>query len=134
MIQTQNLVKPDILGASASGICLVHCAATPFLFMTKACSVAGCAHAPVWWQAIDYLFLGVSFLAIFYATRNSSKKWVRMALWASWVVLLGGILNETFEAGLFFESFVYIPAAAIVALHLYNQKYCHCRDETACTT
>lgn len=133
MIQTQNLLKPDMLGATAGSLCLVHCAATPFLFITKACSVGGCAHAPMWWQAIDYLFLGVSFFAILYATRSTTKKWVRTAFWGSWALLLVAILDETFEAGLFFESFFYLPAFAIVSLHWYNHRYCQCHGEPQCT-
>lgn len=123
-----------MLGASASGLCLVHCAATPFLFIAQACSVHGCAHTPVWWQSIDYIFLGISFFAIFYATRNSSKNWVKMALWGSWAILLITLLDEALGFGILFESFIYVPAIAIVGLHLYNQRYCQCADDSCSTT
>ena len=51
----------DILGALASFICLVHCLATPFLFLahSHAHSHAEAHHeaGPLWWGLIDYLFL-----------------------------------------------------------------------------
>lgn len=134
MIQSQTLIKPDLIGAIASGLCLIHCAATPFLFIAKACSVTCCADSPAWWQAVDYLFLVISFVAILYATKKSSKKWMKIALWSSWVVLLSTILSETFEAGLFPKTFIYIPALAIVGLHFYNYKYCKCADNSCCAS
>jgi len=30
------------------------------------------------------------------------------------------------------ELVVYIPAIALVGLHLYNRKYCKCEDDTCC--
>ena len=35
-------LKQDYIGAVASALCLLHCIATPFLFVAKACSAACC--------------------------------------------------------------------------------------------
>lgn len=119
-------IQPDYIGAIAGCICSIHCAATPFLFVAKACSVTCCAETPIWWQLVDYLFLVISFAAIYYATKNSTKRWIRIALWSSWSLLLIAILSETFQTGLLPESSVYFPALAIVGLHFYNYKDCKC--------
>ena len=39
-------------------LCLVHCIATPFIFITQACTASCCAESPIWWQSIDYVFKG----------------------------------------------------------------------------
>jgi hypothetical protein len=127
-----KLVNPDFFGAAASSLCLVHCMATPFLFVAKACSATCCNDTPVWWQAIDYLFIVVSFVAIFYSTRNTLVNWVKYGLWGFWGVLVLTVLNETLEFGLVPEWFIYIPAFAIIALHMYNLKYCKCDEEVCC--
>lgn len=132
MIQSKKIAKPDIIGALASSLCLIHCVVTPLIFIVQTCSVASCADAPVWWQAIDYLFIVISFVAIFYASKNSSKRWILISLWSSWIILLLAILNKTFEVGLFPEVFHYLPALAIVGLHLYNYKYCLCKENKCC--
>lgn len=123
----------DTIGIFSGGLCLIHCIATPFLFLAKACTSTCCADAPVWWQLIDYLFIIISFAAIYFTTKNSTKRWVRNALWISWAVLLFVIINETFETHILPELFIYVPALSIIALHLYNQKYCKCAGNTCCT-
>ena len=124
MIQTQKIVNPDLVGATAGALCFVHCIATPFLFIAKASSDVSCADAPIWWKAVDYLFIVVSFAAIYFATKNSDKNWIKVALWVSWVLLLLAILSETFAHGLVPESVIYLPALAIIGFHFYNHKYC----------
>ena len=133
MIKTQVLSKPDIIGASISGLCAVHCILTPFIFLAQAGTSLGHIETPLWYRTFDYVFIGVSFFAVYYAARNSAKGWVSKALWITWVVLLLGILNEAFEIMHLPEASVYIPALALAGLHLYNRRYCQCEDENCCT-
>ena len=124
MIHSQKIFKPDFIGVLASSLCLIHCVATPFLFVAKACSITCCSDSPAWWRVIDYIFIAISFIAILYATKNSTKKWIQIALWSSWILLLVAILSESFEIGLFPKSFAYFPALTIIGFHFYNLKYC----------
>ncbi len=130
----EHTLRMDTIGIVASVLCMIHCIATPFLFIAKACTAACCADAPVWWQTIDYIFIVISFVAIFFATKNTTKKWISIALWSSWTLLLLSILNERLQTGLLPELFIYLPALAIVGLHFYNLKYCRCSTETCCAT
>ncbi len=118
--------KPDTFGAFASLLCLIHCIATPFLFIAQTCSATCCHDAPLWWQFIDYLFLIISFFAIYQTTKKTSSSWIKPALWLSWFVLLIIILNEKLEWMSLNYWLVYIPAFALIVLHLYNRKYCQC--------
>ena len=65
--------KSDALGAIASGLCILHCLATPFFFIASACSLSCCNNAPLGWQWMDYVFLGISFIAIKYASNKKFK-------------------------------------------------------------
>ena len=73
MIKTQITTKPDIYGVTASTLCAIHCLAAPMLFLAQASLSAGHTEVPRWYQLIDYVFLLVSFLAILYAVKKSSK-------------------------------------------------------------
>lgn len=125
--------KPDILGTLASSLCLIHCVATPFIFIAQSCSITCCEATPIWWKAIDYLFLVISFFAIYYATQTTSSKWVKPALWFSWFTLFIIIINEKVAWFPLNEKAIYLPALALILLHLYNKKYCQCNTTKCCT-
>ncbi len=122
--------KADVFGALASGLCLIHCVATPFLFIAQSCS-ASCIDSPTWWQSLDYLFLAISLFAVYRSSKTGSKVWVSRALWTSWVVLACVLLNERFGFYELPEYIIYIPAIFLIGLHLYSQKHCHCNN-SAC--
>ena len=123
----------DNVGIIASILCAIHCIATPFLFIAKACSASACcADTPIWWQLIDYLFLGVSFLAIFFISKNLTIKWLKLSFWASWIVLLITILNHSINILDLPKNFIYLPSLAIIILHFYNLRFCKCQDEKCC--
>lgn len=131
---TTSFIKSDQIGALASTLCMIHCIATPFLFVTQLCAFEDpcCEASPTWWQSLDYVFLVVSFFAIFQATRTTTKEWIKPAMWVSWALLLTVISNEKTQWFTLFEEAIYIPALMLVALHLYNLKYCQCKDDGCC--
>ncbi len=118
--------KSDLLGALASGLCLIHCVATPFLFAAHAGLHAHHAESPMWWGLIDSVMLIVSLVAVLWAFRNSSIAWVKIALSVSWLFLAAIILNEKLEAVHLAEAWIYVPALSLIILHLYNRRYCQC--------
>ena len=122
----------DLIGAVASGLCLIHCLATPILFIAKACSAHCCADTPMWWKAIDYLFLVISFIAIYSATQKTSKYWIKPALWIAWSFLFFVIINEHFRWLILIDEIIYVPAILLVILHLYNIKFCKCVEDKCC--
>lgn len=125
--------KSDILGAAASILCLIHCVATPFLFIAQTCSITCCNATPAWWKFIDYFFLIISFFAIYGSTQTTSSNWIKPALWSSWVLLLLIIVNEKVAWFALQDTFIYVPAILLTALHLYNQRYCQCNTNKCCT-
>ena len=132
MLNNKIIVPLDSIGIIASTLCIIHCIATPLLFVVKACSATCCAEAPIWWQLVDYLFLIISFIAIYFICKNLSIQWLKISFWSAWIVLLLTILNHTFEIVSLPEYFIYIPAATIIILHFYNLQFCKCEDKSCC--
>ena len=125
--------KTDLIGAIASTLCLTHCIATPFIFIAQSCSIVCCDSAPGWWGAIDYFFLVVSFFAVYRSTQTTSSNLIKPFLWLSWSVLFIIIMNEKIAWFPLSEQAIYFPAFTLIALHLYNKKYCQCTTTKCCT-
>ena len=125
-------IKVDGVGALISGLCMLHCLATPFFFIASACASAGCNLAPAWWQALDYFFLVISFFAVFQATKGSTNSWISSGLWISWLALSFFIINMKFVWIDVHANIKFIPAFFLIGLHLYNMKYCQCDTNECC--
>lgn len=119
-----NTIDFNYIGIISSTLCFIHCLATPFLFLAKTCSVTCCDSSPVWWRVLDVLFLLLSFYAVYSATKETSKKWVKIALYITWVLLLLVILNEYFHFILLFEEAIYFPSILLIVFHFYNKRSC----------
>ena len=126
--------KSDSIGAFASGLCLVHCVATPLIFVIQPLSLHAEDAAPIWWKSLDYFFLFISFFAVYWSVKNTSKTWMQYSLWISFSLLTAAILNEKLELFHLGELVVYNPAISLIGFHLYNRKYCQCANETCCVT
>ena len=121
--------KSDIIGSTASFLCLVHCIATPFLFVAQAGLATHTDEHPLWWGFLEIVFLVISFMAVLWTGRATSKPWMKYALWITWLVLTFIIVNEKLSLIPLPESVIYVPTVVLIGLHLYNRKYCKCEDE-----
>jgi len=131
---SKTVAQSDLVGAIASGLCLIHCIATPFLFIAQSCSIedACCGSSPIWWSSIDFLFIGITFLAVYQSGKNTHKLWLRYALYLNWIVLSFLILNEKFVFFQLSEIWKHMMAFGLIALHIYNLKFCKCSEEESC--
>lgn len=133
MVNLVNLTsKSDIIGAITSTLCFLHCLATPLLFVTQAGLTVGEESHPWWWGTLDIVFLGISFFAVYWSTKKSSKRWIKPVFWGFWAILAGIILNEKFELLHLPEALIYVPTLGLIVLHFYNRRYCHCENERCC--
>ena len=128
------ITKTDQIGIIASALCMIHCLATPFLFIAKSCSATCCEATPGWWTSLDYLFLLISFFAIHHSSKNTSSSWLKYALWISWSSLLILLINEKLQFLSVSVYAIYVPAIMLVLFHVYNLKYCQCKSDTYCTS
>lgn len=123
----------DNIGIIAGFLCAIHCIATPFLFIAKACTATCCSEAPICWIFIDYLFLIISFTAIYYTNKSTTMYWIKLSLWISWFLLGLSIVSHSFNITYLPKNFIYFPAFTIIFLHFYNLKFCKCQEDKFCS-
>ena len=126
-ITTKN---SDYLGAIAGILCIIHCIVTPLLFVINAELATNQTLLVL--QAIGYIFLIISFFAVYRSALNTTNNVVKILFFLFWSFLLFLILNESFGAFRISETFTFISAFSLSALHIYNLKYCQCKDENCC--
>ena len=127
-----SLQKSDAVGVVSSGLCMIHCLATPVFFIAATCSTSCCNAAPLWWQWIDYAFLIISFFAIVHSVKSTNSNIVKYGLWVSWAGLFLFILNINFQWFNVSENIKFIFAFSLIGFHLYNIKYCKCSKDECC--
>ena len=121
-----TLRKPDSIGAIASMLCVVHCLVTPLLFIAHSCCEKGCDAAPTWWKSIDFIFLTISFIAIYQSTRTTTHSAMKPILWSLWSLLTFLIVIQNINLLEVPETINFITAITLAFFHIYNLKYCQC--------
>ena len=132
MYYKSSLQKSDTIGALSSGLCMIHCLATPLFFVAAACSKSCCSSAPSWWLWIDYIFIVISFVAVLFSTKNTKNNFVKFGLWLSWFGLFIFIINIVYGFVDVSDNIKFIPAFALIGFHLYNIRFCGCNDKECC--
>lgn len=125
-------LNSDVIGASASTLCTIHCLATPFIFFASACTQSCCASAPSWWMWLDFGFLFISLYAIIVSIKKTTKFWIKPALWISWIALFAFILIEQNTELNLSNFYKYSAAFSLASIHIYNLKYCQCKSDNCC--
>ena len=123
-----STIHPDNIGATFSTLCVIHCFATPILFVTQSYMLV----VPGWWQALNYVFLLLSFFAVYKTSQNSSNQIVKILLYIFWGILATLLISEEFELFHLPEFITYSTGLTLAGLHIYNKKHCQCDDEECC--
>ncbi len=116
----------DWLGTAASGLCAIHCTLTPIFFVAKpalASTLGEHDHHHGLWAALDYVFLALSLLAVWYSARHTTHAQIKWILWAAWGVFAFGLLSELLELS-FGHWFMYAGSIALVITHIINYRHC----------
>ena len=119
MTNKDDTVKSDKAGIASALLCTVHCLIIPVLFLVQYSFADGNStmHLPSWWEQLDYLFLLISFWAVYHSASHTRYKEIRIALWLSWTVLAIAIIGGT---GLHWLA--YPASAGLIAAHFVNLK------------
>lgn len=124
--QTGKLSYSDVLGVAASGLCAIHCALTPVFFATRPIlenTIGKHSHGSGFWALLDYLFLVLSLVSVWYSARYTTHTAIKSVLWGAWVVFAMGLLSETFHFP-YGKWFMYIGSITLVVAHVHNHQYC----------
>lgn len=83
------------------------------------------------WAMLDYLFLFVSLLAVWYSARHTSSRSVRLLLWVGWAGFAAGLLLEA-GAFAFGKWLMYAGSVALVVTHVVNFRHCRACKNGIC--
>ena len=128
------IINSDRIGVVSSGLCILHCFATPFLFLSQSSLIFISVDFTLTWFILNYVFLFISFIAIYHSVKNSTNRFIRIFLYLFWVVLSGLIINESLEIFSIPEPATYFSASSLICLHIYNLRYCRCDNADCCTS
>ncbi len=123
-----NLKKSDTFGILISSLCLVHCLFMPLLLVFR----VSLTYIPTWWKGLDYIFLVLSFLAVYRSSTTTSKSFMKGLFWISWCVLIFVIVNEKLALMPLPEVSILLPTISLIFLHEYNRRYCTCATDKCC--
>ena len=128
--------RSDFLGVLASGLCAIHCAVTPVFFIAKPfihSSVNYHSHGSGFWAMLDYVFLVLSLIAVWFSSKHTNLKSIKWVLWSAWIVFSIGLLSERihFENGIWL---MYSGSAALVIAHVINYRHCQKCKKESCET
>jgi hypothetical protein len=117
MHHTKASSVSDKTGITSAVLCTVHCLIIPILFLVKFWwSDKGIiVLLPAWWEKLDFLFLLISFLAVYHSASHTPVKNIRILLWLFWAILAVSIIFATPLHWL-----AYIASAGLIGTHLFN--------------
>jgi MerC mercury resistance protein len=118
--------KADYIGITGSVLCLIHCLVTPVLLLTSAV-LRQDVLLRASWHSLDYVFIGVNVVAVFFATRHSTNPGIRLSLWGFLGVFAGSLLLE--ERSAVFAWVGYAASFGLIITHLVNIRYCQTRHQ-----
>lgn len=116
-------VKSDVLGATSGALCLIHCLATPLLFLYSTSPFYNNSNKPLWWTSLDLIFITFSLIAIIQSIKVTQLKLIKPLLASNWLILFGLIINEKFEYFKIEEIYSYIFSFSLIITHLYNVRH-----------
>ena len=116
MNQNRISTKSDKAGIASAVLCMIHCLVIPVLFLLKFSFTDNTIlQLPLWWEKIDYIFLAISFIAVYHSAGHTRFKEIKIGLWLFWGILATAIV---FSATLHWMA--YIASAGLIVTHFVN--------------
>ena len=108
--------KADLVGITGSVLCLIHCLVTPVLLMTTA--VMQDEQLRIGFLSLDYVFISVNIVAVYFATKANISPSIKLALWGFLALFTVAILLE--DVNETFQLLSYAASAGLVLTHVVN--------------
>lgn len=109
--------KWDWVGILGSAGCILHCLAMPAVIYASGTALHGNHY-----EWLDYLFVGVAALAMFYSVRQSHAIGVKLLLILAWLLFsVGVVLQPIFSSA---YLLMYAGSAALISGHTINLRRC----------
>lgn len=108
--------KADYIGITGSVLCIIHCLITPVLLVTS--SALQHSTLRIGYLSLDYVFIGVNIIAVYFATRHYAPVFIKRSLWGFLTLFSIALLLEDTDP--IFEYLAYAASAGLVITHLLN--------------
>lgn len=108
--------KADYIGITGSVLCIIHCLITPVLLMTT--TLFQDEKLRIGYLSLDYVFIGVNIIAVYFATRHYAPSFIKKSLWGFLSLFTIALLLEDVAPA--FEYLAYFASAGLVITHLIN--------------
>ena len=128
-----TLKNSDNLGILSSSLCLIHCFITPFIYMSFTSLFNQNDFLYSSWKGINIIFIVFSLIAVNRSTKKTTSKIIKPIFWFSWCFLFFVLFNEEVKFIELPELVSYLSALNLAGVHVYNLKFCGCKDENCCT-
>ncbi len=112
--------KADFMGIAGSVLCLIHCLITPILAMGG--SLSAHSHTIGGVIDLDYFFILINGIAVYFATREHRIPALRVFLWGSFLLFAVSLILENHYPA--FTLLGYLGSGLLIAGHVYNVIYC----------
>lgn len=110
----QNIkINSDLLGISSSLLCLIHCTALPIAYVL----LAKTSQHIEWLHQLDFIFIGLGFIAVLQTAKSTPLKWIKVLLWFFFTLFSISIL---FEDNAWMEAMSYVGSIGLISAHALN--------------
>ncbi|MDX2245650.1 MAG: MerC domain-containing protein [Bacteroidia bacterium] len=113
----------DYLGITSATVCLIHCLVAPFYIGFSASVHSHTPGIPDHWfleHGWDYVFLVVGFAAVWFSSKHTGNKNMKLLLWVAFSFLAAMLLMESYAP--IFQFLAYIAAFILIIAHLANLR------------
>ena len=108
----------DLLGIGSSVLCIIHCLLLPVMLLAG--SFSGHLHR---WALLDYVFVVLAGVAVFFSARQLKSNPIRIGLWLSWLGFSVSILlHEQYTEALYASVF---SSVLLAFFHLASYRVNH---------
>jgi hypothetical protein len=119
-LMLKSIPKLDLVGITGSALCLAHCMVLPVIFIYNG---EQHHHHDQWLGIdIDYYFLAIAAIAVYFTTKKSGPVLIKVALWVSLIACLAGIALHDYIP--FLKYVLYIGSIGLIASHIINIRHC----------
>jgi len=112
--------KADYVGILGSVLCILHCIAMPMLALGS--SLGHDHHEHIGFISLDYFFILLNLIAVYFATREHKSLLVRVLLWSALSIFAVSLIFE--ERSIIFQWLGYFGSALLIIGHLVNLYFC----------
>jgi hypothetical protein len=118
--------RADYIGIAGSILCILHCLIVPALAFSS--TLAHSHHVNTGLISLDYFFILVNGLAVFYATRDHKSLSLRIFLWGALSLFAVSLIFE--HQYQVFTWLGYVGSGLLIIGHLINIYICQFANRT----